>query len=189
VLDLVGPAPHQRLQRRLGGGVGAPERLRPGGAAGGEEQRPAGLGAPQQRLGRADQAVDGAQVGGDDLVPELGINVGDRPEPTQHRGGVNQDVEMAVAVEELGAENVDRLALGQIERHERWAVKAQRAKLVVELLQGALSAANGDHVGAGCGERDGAGAADAAGGAGDEGDLAREGLLCGVSHLHGGLLT
>ena len=50
----------------------------------------------------------------------------------------------------------------EVQRDQGRARAGQEPDLVVEFLQRALGAADGDHVGAGAGERQGRGAADAA---------------------------
>jgi len=176
VLDLVGPAAHHRLQPGLGRRIAAPEGLRPHRPAAGEEQRPAGLALAQQRLERADQPVGGGEIGGDDLVPQLGVHVPHGPEPAQHGGGMHHHVQPFVPLEYLVAQPVDPVAVGEVERHERWPRPVDGPDLVVQRLERPLDPPHRDHLRAGPRQRQRAGLADPARGAGDERDPAGEGV-------------
>ena len=97
VLDLVGPAAHHRLQAGLGGRVGAPEGAGPRRRAGGQEDRPAGVGwraaaAPASGSG----GRSAVRLVATTWSQSRGSMCATGPEPAQHRGGVHQDVEPAV---------------------------------------------------------------------------------------------
>ncbi len=88
---------------------------------------------------------------------------------------MDEDVQALETLVDGQAQGVDVVTLGQVERHQGGRLAGRGLDLVVQLFQRALAAANGDDVGAGLGERQGAGAANAASGAGDQGDAAVEG--------------
>ena len=96
-----------------------------------------------------------------------------RRQDAEHAGVADEGVEPAPASIERLAQSVDRRMVAQIERHERGRVLhagAERANLVVELLERALGARQRDDMGAGAREGDRRRAANAAGGAGHQND-------------------
>ena len=107
-------------------------------------------------------------------------------------GIADEDVEPAPTLVEGGAETVEGLVIVEVDRNERGA-DAHRANRVVELLERALRAGQGDHMRAGAGEGKGGGPPDAARGAGDDRDAIGERLVHGrffpfaarVFHRHG----
>ena len=82
------------------------------------------------------------------------------------------------------AETVEGVEILEVARNQR-RLAAERADLVVEVLERALRAGQRDHMGAPAGEFERDGAADAARGAGDEGDPAGERGCVGHDKLHG----
>lgn len=100
--------------------------------------------------------------------------MGDRGQPAQGGRGVHQDVQPAEALQQAGADRLDLVALGQVERQQR-RLAAGGADRVVGILQAALGAGDKDRTGAEAGQLDRHRCADAAAGACDEGDFAREG--------------
>src|SRR3546814_15323161 len=68
------------------------------GGAGGDEDGAAGLGAAQQRVEAADQAVVGGHVHVHDLLPDLRLDMPDRSQRPEDAGVADQDVELAEAL-------------------------------------------------------------------------------------------
>ena len=95
----------------------------------GQEDRPRRRRWLQQRLQRADQAVGAGEVGGHDLVPDSRRDVADRPQAAQHGGGVDQDVELAVALEDRAAQLVDAVAVGEVHRDQGRRARRRRARI------------------------------------------------------------
>ena len=99
----------------------------------------------------------------------------------ERRGGAgdagiaDENVELAVALMQRGAEPGDAVIVGEVERHQRGAA-AVFADLVVEFFQPALRPRHRHDMRAGLGQRPRGGIADAARGAGDESDTGGEGL-------------
>ena len=158
----------QRLQRRLARGVGAPIGAPRPGAAVGDEHRPARRGRAQQRVEAADQALVGDQVHRQDPLERLGLEVAHRRDRPQLGGAGDEPVEAAEALEQRGAQRVDQLALGQVERHQRSPRRRPAADGVVDLLQRTAGARHQDEPGplGGAGLRHGG--TQAARGAGDQ---------------------
>src|SRR6187455_2033479 len=94
---------------------------------------------------------------------------------TGDAGIADENVELAVALMQRGAEPRDAVEIGEVERHQRGAA-AVLADLVVEFLKAALRASDGHDMSAGAGQRTRGGMADAARGAGDERDPGSEGF-------------
>ena len=100
----------------------------------------------------------------------------ERRERAEHAGIADQDVELAVALVERGAEPVDAVVVLQVERHERRRAaggagsrrRAPRAPPTVRASATTCAPA--------LGERERGGAADAARGAGDQRDAVGEGF-------------
>src|SRR6185369_15550157 len=93
---------------------------------------------------------------------------------TGDAGIADENVDLAVAFMQRGAEPRDALEIGEVERHQRGAA-AVFADLVVEFFQAALRARDGNDMGAGLCQGARGGIADPARGAGDEGDTGGEG--------------
>ena len=116
----------------------------------------------------------------------------ERRQRPQRAGVADQRVEPAPALVQGLAEPIDGGEVAQIagdQCRRRFDVGAQGANFVVELLQRALGAGEGDDVATGGGEGEGDRATDAARSAGDQGDAGgggfrREGHL-GLASLDG----
>ena len=91
----------------------------------------------------------------------------------------SEDVELAPALVDRGAEAVEGVVILEIERHEGRR-RSGGADLVVELLERALRARERDHMRAGAREGERRGAADAARGAGHHREAVRERLVHGA---------
>ncbi|MNJ62313.1 hypothetical protein D3C77_581510 [compost metagenome] len=137
----------------------------------------AGVRGAQQRLQRADQAIDAGEVDLLDLGEFAGLGVGHgRQARGAHGGGrLDPDVQLAEAFEEGAAQAVDGAAVDQVERDQGGVLAGGGEDGVVQLFQTALGAGGGDDVGAGLGQGQGGLIADAAGGADDQGDAVGEG--------------
>ena len=98
----------------------------------------------------------------------------ERRERPENAGIADQDVEPAEALVQRKPEPVDALVVLEVERHQRGGA-AERLDRVVELLEPADGAGDGDDVGAGLRQRERGRIADAARGAGDERDAVGEG--------------
>src|SRR4051812_25527817 len=94
---------------------------------------------------------------------------------TRDAGIADENVDLAMAFMQRGAQPGDAVEIGEIEWHQRGAA-AVFADLVVEFLQPALRARDGHDMRAGAGKRTGRGIADAARGAGNERDAGGEGF-------------
>ena len=174
-VDLVGPAAHQRFEPGFRRGVRSPERLGFGRAGRSQKDRPAGVTCFKQRLHRADQTEDAGEIGGHDLVPDVRRDVADRTQAAQHGGGVNQDVELFVALENLSAELIDAGPVGQVHRNQRRTLAAFAPDRIVQVLQRALRAAHRNHLRARRGEGERGGPTDSARRAGHQRRAAGEG--------------
>src|SRR6185437_12322220 len=117
------------------------------------------------------------------------VDVRDGPQPTEHGGGVHQDVDPAMAAVELGAQRIEAVGLRQVDRHQRRRRAAGGADRIVELLQRALRAAERDHLGAGRRQRQRRRPSDAARGPGDECNAAGKRPGCRGIVRHAGLLA
>ena len=95
------------------------------------------------------------------------------PERAEHAGVADEDVDAAEALVERRAERVDPVELAQIERHER-RLGAFGLNRVVEILERADGAGDGDDVRAFAGKAACHGGADAARCAGDESETGSE---------------
>ncbi|MGY3459547.1 hypothetical protein ACVWW5_004997 [Bradyrhizobium sp. LM3.4] len=126
-------------------------------------------------LHAADQLEVRGDVDGHHVVESLQLDMTDRRGRAEHAGIADEDVELAVAFVQAGAEPRDAVGIGEVERHQRCAA-AVIADLVVELFQPALRARHSHDMRAGPRERLGRGEADAARGAGDESDAVGEGI-------------
>ena len=122
---------------------------------------------------RADQPQVRRHVDGDDIVPLLRLEMGERRQRAEHAGIGDEDVELAPALVDRPAEPVERGIIGDVARHQRGG-RAGRADRVVELLERALGPRQCDHMRAGPRQLDRHGTADAARGAGDDGDAVGE---------------
>ncbi len=110
--------------------------------------------------------------------------MGERRQRPEHAGVADECVELAPALEERGAEPVERVEIGEVAGNER-RFAAQRANLVVEFFKRALGARERDDMRAASGELQRQRAADAARRAGDESDAGgggREAWLRGHSN-------
>ena len=105
--------------------------------------------------------------------------MGQRRDLAEKAGIAEQDVELAPALVDRGAEPVEGVVILEVERHERRG-RAGGADLVVELLERALRAGERDHMRAGAREGERRGAADAARGAGHHREAVRERLVHGA---------
>src|SRR5450755_2264142 len=97
-------------------------------------------------------------------------------------GIADQDVELAMALVQRGAEPGDAVDIAQAERHQRGAA-AVFADVVIEFFQAALGARQRHDVRALPGKRACDGVTDAARGAGDESDAGGEGEGHGVGSI------
>ena len=135
---------------------------------------PARRRAAQQRVERADQSPVGGDVDREHAVPFLRIDVVQRRQDAENAGVADEGVEPAPASIERLAQPVDRRH-GRAGRAARaWPGsprRAERADLVVELLERALGARERDDMGAGAREGERRRAANAAGGARSPGRL------------------
>jgi len=116
-------------------------------------------------------AIIGTGASAIQIVPELVL---------RDAGVADQDIELAVAFMQRGAEPGDPVGVGQAERHQRGAA-AIFADLVVKLLQSSLRARHRHDVRALPRKRPRRGVTDAARGTGDEGDAGGEGFCHGVA--------
>ena len=178
LLDLLGVGRGQRIQRRLGDGVGAPIGPAVVRRARGHEERAPGVALPKQRVERADEPPVRGDVDRHHIVPDLRRDVAERRKLAEDAGIGEEDVELLPALEDRRAEAVDAFEVLEVERHQRGGA-AGRLDLVVEFLKTADRARNGDDMRAGRGEALGGVVADAARGAGDDGDAAFERLRFG----------
>ncbi|KAK0339342.1 hypothetical protein LTR94_034918, partial [Friedmanniomyces endolithicus] len=99
-----------------------------------------GVRGAQQRLQRADQAVDAGEVDLFDLGELARFGVGDRRQARRAHGGrrLNPDVQLAEALEQGAAQAVDGAAVHQVEWDEAGVLAGGGEDLVVQLFQGAL---------------------------------------------------
>ena len=88
----------------------------------------------------------------------------------QHAGIAEERIEPAPALEDRGAEPVERVEILEVQRHQR-GLAARLADFVVGFLEPAHGARHQDHMRAGRRQRDGRRASDAARGPGHEGDF------------------
>lgn len=99
----------------------------------------------------------------------------ERRQAAQDAGIADQDVELLPPLVDRGPEAVDRLVVGEIDRHKR-RLAAGGTDLVIELLEPADGAGDGDHMRAFGRKGPGGEIADAPRGTGDNGDTAFETL-------------
>src|SRR6185436_9656579 len=109
------------------------------------------------------------QVDGDDLVPGLDRNVAEVALRVVDAGAVDQDVDVAVALEDRLRRLRHLFMIRDVER-DRLAA-ARRLELLLTGKQGFPASSGDDDVSAGFGELDAAGQADTRTAAGDPGDL------------------
>src|SRR5262249_42309678 len=114
----------------------------------------------------------------EDLAPGVRRDVAERRERTQNAGIGDEDVELAPALQDGGAEGVKLVGALEVELDERRAAPCG-ADLVIELLEAADGARKKHGMRPGPGEAEPHRPADAARGAGDEGNAAGERLLGG----------
>ena len=97
--------------------------------------------------------------------------MGKRRHRPEHAGIANENIELAPAFENRGAEAVERLEILEVARHQgRFASRAPDR--IVEFLERALGAGERDHMGARAGKLQSHRAPDAARGARHQGDAA-----------------
>ena len=96
--------------------------------------------------------------------------MGDGAQAAQHRGGVDQNVQLAMPLEERQPQLVDAAAVSEIHGRQGRATPTQTEYLVIQFLERSLGAANSDDLRAGAGKGQGGGPADPPAGAGDQGD-------------------
>ena len=140
-----------------------------------DEDRTAGIGCAQQRIEGADEAVIGRHVDGHHLVPDRLVDMGDRREFAEHARIAEQDIELAPALVDRGAEPVDRVEILDVHRHQ-CGRRSLGANLVVEGFERALCTGQSHDVSASFRKREGGRAADAARCAGDDRDAVQEWL-------------
>jgi hypothetical protein len=138
------PAFDQRALRGLGHGVGAGEFLVPVVV---EEHRLRRLGGRDQRLHIGDQAREHADIRGEDPVEILDLDMRRGRQRRDVDRGMHPDIRPPPAVVDRPAEMRDGVVVGQVDGRER-GVPARGLDTVVELLQPAHGARDGDHVGA-----------------------------------------
>src|SRR6266481_1584800 len=90
-------------------------------------------------------------------------------------GIADENVELAVAFMQRGAEARDAVEIGEVERHQCGAAAAVLPDLVIELFKPALRPCDRNDMRASLGKRARCGIANAARGAGDESDPGGEG--------------
>lgn len=175
VFKLGGPDPGQRLDGRLGDRIGAPERARIGGGTTGHQNGASGLRPPQERLQRADQPPVGVDVHVKNLVPHLGVVMGQGRHHAECTRIADENVQPLEPFEKRRTQRVDGFEIGQIARDER-RFTAGSLDFVIDLFQSAHGARKQDHMGTLGGEACGNGAPDPTRGPCDEGHTARHGL-------------
>ena len=128
--------------------------------------------ARQQRLQRADQAIDGGEVGLLDLgeLARVGVRHRRQARRPHGRGGMDPDVQLPEPFENRAAQPVDGAPVHQIERDQGRVAARGGEDGVVQFLQPALCAGGGDDMRPSLGQRQRALIADAARCADDEGD-------------------
>ena len=99
--------------------------------------------------------------------------MGERRQGAENPGIGDENVELAPALVEGGAEPIERVEILDVDGDQRGG-RASGLDGVVQLFERALGAGQRHDMGAGFGKRDGGGTADAARGAGDERDPAGE---------------
>src|SRR5205823_2279729 len=122
---------------------------------------------------RPDQPPVRGQVEVDDLCPGRRVDMAERREGAELRGIAEEDVEPAVAVEQLCREFVDLDEIAQVDRNERGAAAGSPDR-VVDFFETPHRARRQDNMRALGGKAQSNGGADAARGPGDQRDSVGE---------------
>lgn len=138
-----------------------------------QNQRTAGIRFQQQRLHRADQPPGGGDVDVHDPFEDLRLDMANRGNHAENAGIGDQNIELAPALVDIGAQRIDGFHVGEIEGNQRRRA-ANGLDGVVKLLKAADRAGAGDDMRAGLGQFQRREIADAARSAGNESDAALE---------------
>ena len=133
----------QRLKCGLGGRIGSPIGEGLEGSTGSYEDRPAVIGAPEQRIERTDEPPIGGHIDRHDFIPGLGLDMAERRQLAEHAGIADQDVEPAPAFMDGRSQSVEGRVIRDIRRHQSGGA-THRLDFIVELLEPPLGAGKGD---------------------------------------------
>ena len=138
--------------------------------SGAHKDHPTRLGAGEQRIEDTDQPPIGRHIDGHHIIPILGCDVAERRDRAQNGAIAEENIKLAEAFVNCGAQPVDAVHILQIGGNQRCAIRGDAADFIIKFFQGTLGPGERDDMRALFGEFDRRSTANAARCTGDEGD-------------------
>lgn len=136
-----------------------------------QDQRAPGIRSQEQRFDRADQPPCSSDIDGHDPFEDFRLDMADRRDDAENTGIRDQNIELAPALKDIGAQRIDGVHIGEIEGNQRRGA-ADGLDGVVQILEAADRAGAGNDMRTGLGKFQRREIADTARRAGDERDPA-----------------